>query len=256
MAVSKVYLSQWPHALELFHMAINMFSKIGDLYNIAFTSNNLGDLLFKQGDFDTAVSYFENALSILKQIGHASFALGSLHLNIGHLYIRTNALLKAESHLQLSQHHFEQTQAQRFYPELYSVMAKLKLAQDDLKQASEYAHKSLTWARKLNTLLEEGVTLRILGKMSTESGEYEEAKAYLERSQSILQIVKDDFEWACTLLQYADLCQRTAQFDMAHQFLLQCEQVFNRLGTLPELNKIADLRTRLSIATEDTSNQS
>jgi tetratricopeptide (TPR) repeat protein len=60
---------QWDTAIEYYEKSLEISEKIGDIYGIGQTYNNLGSVYAAKGQWDTAIEYYEKDLEISEKIG-------------------------------------------------------------------------------------------------------------------------------------------------------------------------------------------
>jgi hypothetical protein len=95
---------------------------------------------------------------------------------------------------------------------------------------------------------EEGHNLRILGEIVLTDRRTAQAGTYFQDSLTILNEVGDEYESAQTRLSLANLHALEGQPESARADLELSEAVFTRLEAALDLQKIAQLRTKLDLA--------
>ncbi|OQY45093.1 MAG: hypothetical protein B6242_11265 [Anaerolineaceae bacterium 4572_78] len=261
--ISRSYIAtgQWEKAESYLQQGLNLFEQIGDVYNQIVTNINLGIIVLNRGKLEKSVSANQSALQLLKHSGGTLFLEGVLHNNLAGTYVRCENIDKARYHLQISQNLFEQAQVRDFLPEMTRLFAETDLLANDLKKAETNIREALRLARELGMPEEEGNSLRVLGKIQTQSGastlaltvkesldppQFEQAKQSLTESMTILNEVGNTYEVARSQLVLAELYAIQQNNDESLALLDKCQPVFESLGASLDLKNAKMLRHDMS----------
>lgn len=229
-------LGQWADADKIYHQAGQTFSQLGNVYNRTLVDNNLGGIALNQGRLDDALLYYQRALKALEDIGGSLWVKGALHLNLGATHIRRNELPIAFEHLSDSRRLFEQAKVRDLMPELHRRAAEAHLLRHEYQLASEEAQVSLTLARELAVLGDQGLALWVLGRIAAAAQQTEAAVEHLHEAIVLLGNVGDNYGQACAQLTLAEVFNATGDPEIQKTQLLQkCIPVFEQLGAAIEL---------------------
>src|SRR5205814_1682286 len=176
-----------------YRKARDIFNRVGDVHWTAVTDNNLGGIAMNQGRFDEALVFYRESLHSFEQMGASFYMSGILHMNLGATFIRRNELETAHWHLQASQNYFDQVKSRDFLPELHRYFAEAALLAQNLAEAEAQGQQALDLSRELTLRGEEGHSLRVLGRIASSQGQYQEAERYLSASLAILEEVGDEY---------------------------------------------------------------
>ena len=245
LANSYFVLGQWSVSDHHFRISLQLFTQIGDIYNLVLVNNNAGGIALKQGRLDDGLSYYQRAVSLLEQIGGTAWVFGTLHMNIGSTHIRRHELDSANNELNQASDYYESSQVRDYLPELYGLFAELSLMRGDLDEAESLGQHSLDLAKELNLPLEEGHNLRIMGEIAFARQDFEEAERYFKTGHAIVVEAGDDYESAKTQLSLTQLYLATNRTDLAEGFLDDCLEAFERLDAQMDLDKARELRLGL-----------
>ncbi|MFQ5576107.1 MAG: tetratricopeptide repeat protein [Anaerolineae bacterium] len=233
-------------AEQHYRWAREVFSQIGDVYRCAGANNNLGEIAYRQGRLDEALTYYEDGLQALQQIDGSLYLLGLFHNNIGATFIRRGNIDSAREHLQMAQKYFEQAQARDFLPEMHRLFAEVALQAGDLPEAEIRSQEALNLARELSMRGEEGSSLRELGLIAMAQNELDRAEQHLNQSIRLLEDVGDEYEWARSQLSLARLYISRTNKEAGLSALEKSTEVFQRLDARIDLAAAQALRKKLT----------
>ena len=158
---------------------------------------NIGINFREIGDYNQAIPYFQQALSIHKiQLGTTSKATIKSALDLGLCYSLVGQLEEAKSLLlQLEQSLKGVTGgimiSNRFI-ELYTQLGDIYLHQNKADSSFYYISKALSY-QKEDKSLEKNFSYRVLGELALEKGNYEKALSHFEESKRLSLLEHQDF---------------------------------------------------------------
>jgi tetratricopeptide (TPR) repeat protein len=245
IASADFYIGRWQEAEREYRRAGEIFDLIGNKYSRALVDNNLGGIALNQGRLDEALAFYQRALVSLEQIGESLYVQGALHVNLGHTFTRHGDSEAAFEHLSIAEKYFEQAQARDWLPEMYRHFAEAALLSGDLDDADLYGKRALALAREMSMRNEEGNSLRVLAETAIVRKQFDQAETDLAKSVSILEVARDEYEWARSLLSLARLKHIRDQTTECTEALDRCQPIFERLGARLETATIHTLRQRV-----------
>jgi len=216
---------------------------IGDVYGQAMIANNLGLLLQIQGDLDAALQQYDRSLAMFERLG-SLYATGVLEMNLGAVQLQRGELTDAETHLQRSAVLYEQAGAEDFLPELERYRADLALRRGDVPAALALCRQALATARRLEARLEEGLTLRVLGRILLAGSDTAGAWDVLTQSLAILRDAGNPLELGRTLLAVAALAPQTGRIGEGQAALNEAIPLLEALGARGDLEEAQALAER------------
>ncbi len=238
---------EWHDADYHYRRAREIFEQIGDIYHAAFADNNLGEIALYQGRLDEALSFYQETLREMEQIGGSAYVLGVVHMNLGHVFIRRSEIDMARQELNTARDYFEQAEARDFLPELCRHNAEANLKTADFADAQQQAEYALNLARELEMRGEEGYILRVLGEIYAAQDNFDVSETHLKHSLDILEEMGDDYQQAQTQLALAQLYTQYQHSHDAQQTLRQCIPIFERLGAAVDLQAAQSLLASLKM---------
>lgn len=237
-------MGQWSEAAQYLRRARVIFAQTGDELHHVFANNNLGEIARSQGRLDDALTFYQEALHSLEQLGGSQYAIGVLHMNLGATFVRHHAIDTARQHLQTARDYFAAVNARDFLPELYRYFAEAALIAQDVAEAADQGQQALDLARELAMRGEEGNSLRVLGEIAQASDQLDLAAQRLTESLAVLEEVGHEYEAARSRLALAEVYIAQQKPEQALVMLAQCVPVFERLDAQLALAAARDLRAQ------------
>jgi predicted ATPase/DNA-binding SARP family transcriptional activator len=181
---SEIYVGQDNvQAQALMEASLPLFRRIGDAWSIGMNLAELGDVVYRHGQYDRATLLFEESLAQLTAIGHSSglavalLGLGKAAYDRGE-YARAADLLD-DALARLSGH-----------PPLAAALCargKVALAQGDAELATALFEESRDLCQTLDNKAGKALALHLLGRVARQQGELARAGALLTESLRLRQ---------------------------------------------------------------------
>ncbi len=229
-------LGAWTEASAYALRARQIFVQTGDEFHRVFVDNNLGEIARDQGRLDEALSFYQDALHSLEQLGGSLYMITIVHINLGATFIRRKELERARHHLSTSQANFTRTQSRDLLPALHMYLAELALAEDELFEAETHGQQALALALDLQMRVEEGMIRRVMGEIAAASGNVAQSETDLTKSIAVLDEVEHAYEVARSRLSLARVYLNQGKIAEGLAQLNQCAPVFQRLDANLDLS--------------------
>jgi tetratricopeptide (TPR) repeat protein len=201
----KFAAGDWHGALADFQEALALAERLGSKTIKASAEGNLGVACTNLGDDQSALEHFVSSLELARQSGlHLFEGIAQFHLS--DLHVRTGAWEAAALSLKEAERLVMETGARANLPEIYSTRAEIELARGHLRAALDWAEQSVGLARELEMNIELGIGFRVLGKVQSANGRFQEAAAAFERSRSLLdghdryEVARTNLHWGIALI--------------------------------------------------------
>ena len=160
------------HCLDASHVQKQAKDQLGLLRTLRLQT----DIAFKCEDFDNALHYGQQALSLAQTLqDHGEYA-AALY-NLSKVYRRTGKLAQAEKSAEASRVLFQQMGSKLFYAFTLFELSRIRQAQGELKVAIDYAQQSIGQLRLLQDKFSLVTVLRILGDQQTQMDALDSARA-------------------------------------------------------------------------------
>ena len=195
---------QLKEAVDIYQQVLAQAEKLGSLAQRVRTYTLLGIVSIKLGEYGEAERNLKEGIDLARRAGlrgHLIYALPSL----ADLYLRQGQPAAAEPLLVEAEKLSQDTGARlaEVLPEIYRTWALLRLEQGDHAAARTYAENSLKLAQDLESDTDEGIGLRVLGKVKLALQQREGALACFEHSLAQLD-GRDPYEAARTQMTWGE----------------------------------------------------
>jgi tetratricopeptide (TPR) repeat protein len=215
---------------------------------MAMVSNNLGEVLSDQGEFNEAIKAFRRCLETWSGIGYSIGVVISQN-NMGRAYTRQGQWQIAVDHLSQSINLIEKMETRGILAaEAYQRLAEAHLCAGHPRLALQLCEQSLSFAEQGQLAVVEGVTRRVMGQAYRCLEEWDDAEKSLILSGSILKERGVPHELASTrwesALLYSGMARAGVKHDLAGIAAVVDEAVsiFKELGIKYDMAKAAALR--------------
>ncbi len=231
-------------AVSIYREVLDQAEKLGSLAQRVRTYTLLGIVSIKLGNYEEAESCLYQGIELARRAGlraHLIYALPSL----ADLYLRQGQPVKAEPLLAEAEKLAQDTGARlaEVLPEIYRTWALLHLEQNDSTAAQACAEASLKLARELESDADEGIGLRVLGKVQLALQQPVEALASFEHSLALLD-GHDPYETARTQAAWGECLLAGTDQSRGLELLQAAAFTFARLGAQRDLEIIKTLAVK------------
>lgn len=176
-------------ALALYHQALELFERNGDIQGKVATLHCIAMLEANQGETEKAIALYQQSLDIEEQIGHMQGKAATLH---------QMAMLKAnrgevEEAIILYQQSLEiKERIGNIQGKVTTLndLASLKASQGDMEEAIALFKQVLEIEKRIGYVQGEAVTLWWLGSLAEQQGDPVTALPYLQEALEILKRIK------------------------------------------------------------------
>lgn len=235
---------QLQEAVAIYREVLVQAEKLGSLAQRVRTYTLLGIVHVKIGDYPEAERCLQEGIDLARRAGlraHLIYALPSL----ADLCLRQGRPAAAEPLLAEAEKLAQEIGARlaEVLPEIYRTWALLHLEQGDRAAARNCVESSLKLARELESDADEGIGLRVLGKVQLASQQPAEAQASFEQSLARLA-GRDPYEAARTQAAWGDCLLDGPDPERGRQLLQAAASAFARLGAQRDLEIVETLVSR------------
>jgi tetratricopeptide (TPR) repeat protein len=164
--------------------------------------------------------------------------IADCHINLGEAYRAQGDLNQAITHLEEGLRIAQDIGAKDAEAECHRQLAECYLGSDALERALAACEKALVYAKSIGNRQEEAAIYRVLGKAHTAMQNLPEAWSSLEQSITILRELKQEFDLATALCDYAHVLEDAGKRDLAHAALTEALTLFERLQLPQEQERV------------------
>ena len=183
---------EFPQAIIIYALAINLTEQIGNHPEIAVTLHNLGHVQRVQGNFAQAMESFQKSLAMSEALDE-QLGIGRALLSLGMVYWSQGDFAQALEHNQKSLTIFEALNNSYAIASLLNNIGNIHRYQGDYKQALDYYLRSLGIQQESNDAYGTMSTLGNIGVVYSSQGNFARALEYYQKSLSLSE-AKDDKE--------------------------------------------------------------
>jgi DNA-binding NtrC family response regulator/Tfp pilus assembly protein PilF len=225
---------RWREAKKSLEEALSIAGRIGDQHTCAAASIGLGNALRLLGETAAAERRYGDALAIAekenltREIALAHEFMGESELNSGNIRVALERLQKA---LAIAEGIASEGD---IVAEVERRRAEAFLECNEHRNALKACRRALKLSSALGDRHEEGAALRVLGRIKASAGCNKSAAVAFRASVKRLQLVRDRYGLALTLLQYGQfLClmpRSSAENREGRRLLARAAGLFAELG--------------------------
>ncbi|HZG69798.1 MAG TPA: tetratricopeptide repeat protein, partial [Herpetosiphonaceae bacterium] len=168
-------------AQALREAALPFFRRAGDAWSLGWLLVELGESVYRQGQYDRATALFEESLAQLTHIGQSGGIAAAL-LNLGVIAYDRGEHERAAALLDESLARFRDAGVPMMTARLLCRRARVALAQGDTERATALLEESLELCRAHDDPSGTARALHLLGRVALEQGEIERASTLLSES--------------------------------------------------------------------------
>jgi tetratricopeptide (TPR) repeat protein len=229
------YLGRWDRAVEEGQKALTVAEESSDNSSITFAAWNLSIAYNWKGDSDMAIKYGELAVQKAQTRADKAWAQRSL----GWAWCRAG---EPNSGIELLTAVLPIFRAGRFITNEIDLTCFLGegywlAGQDD--KARQTLEKGLEIAERYGTRYYVGFTRRLLGEIALKTNPTQ-AALHFEKSIVIFREIKAENELALAYASYGRFYRQQGETAQAREYLTRALEVFERLGTLIEPDKVRE----------------
>jgi class 3 adenylate cyclase/tetratricopeptide (TPR) repeat protein len=228
-------LGRWEEAVEEGKKALKVAEEFSDNSQVSYAAWQISEAYSWRGDLDKAIEYGELGVEKAPTTADKAWAGRSL----GWALCRAGEPKRGIEHLTRALRIFR---AGRFMPAVIPTTCNLGegywLAGDDDK-ARQTLEEALEIADRCAARYYAGFAQRLLGEMDLKTNP-SQAASHFEKSIAVLREIKAENELALAYAGYGRLHRQQGQIGQAREYLTKALEIFERLGTLIEPDKIRE----------------
>jgi tetratricopeptide (TPR) repeat protein len=234
-AASRAYvcLGRWDDAIQEAQKALSVAEEPSDSSGISFAAFILSLAYISRGDLARAIEYGEQAVQKAPTPWDKALAQRCL----GWALCRAGETNRG---IELLTTVLPILQAGRWMPGVIPTMCTLGegywLAEEDDK-AMQTLEEGLKIADRCGARYYVGFAHRLLGEMALKTN-FAQAASHFEQSIAVLREIKAENELALTYASYGRLQKQAGKIEQAREYLTKALEIFERLGTLIEPDKV------------------
>jgi tetratricopeptide (TPR) repeat protein len=224
-------LGQMGRATECLREGLKLARLVGDTRDEALLLQTTAELALDQGEWETAITHFEEALRLAEESGVVARVI-DVHRSLGSAYERAGQLENARRHLEIAEISSLDTQHLRFVPWIYLDLACLNVSERAFGEAQRYIELAAQAAGPEPSDVFGGLWHRCFGYLQGCRGNGVDAVHHLEESLRLLEGAKLPAEVGKTRLELGvAYASRGRKSDRGRA----CEQLLMALSVFQQL---------------------
>lgn len=237
--LSQVYyeLGEFETARGFIERAIAAFARVGDQSWLAMGHNNLGLMLLERHELAEAEERFRQALAICRRIGFAS-RLGGTLCNLGEALAKQGRHEAAIAHLQEGVQSLETLHNDELLPQAYRSLAEVLLDSQLAREAWNVVVKAMRLNHEVRHEVQQGVLYALAGTVFSQAGQHASALSWISRAIAILQRSGHELELARAWQRMARALLAGGQPTHAAAAALKARQSYRALEATYELARL------------------
>lgn len=234
ISISNLLLGNFERAEIYAQRELAAMRSVGNFRNVANALNSLGEIKRLQGNPAEAIPYYEEAVSIMQELGNKSGEM-TIQSGLGGALIALGEYTTAEKRLRSivekaeSAGHFIFEEASRFLAEALYFQGKSA-------EAKSFALKSLAFAEHTGFQEGIGIAWRIFGMIAAQENDQIiivensfNATECFEKSLQIFNESNREAEKAKTLIEFSRYIRRLEKFEKADAMINEAKEIFSKL---------------------------
>ncbi len=231
------YQTDLSRATEYFERALKTMQRLGDVGEEAAAYMNLGAVHYAQGNYAQAIDYYQHSLTMCKRLGHNP-GIADCYINLGEVYRAQGNLDQAIVHLEEGLRIAQDIGAGDAEAECHRQLAECYVEIGASQQALDACEKALVYAKSMGNRQEEAAIYRVAGKAHTDLQNMPAALRHLEQSIAILRELKQEFDLATALFDYARALKNAREYAVARVALAEALALFEKLQLPQEQERV------------------
>jgi len=226
-------LGRWPEALQEGQRALSIAQQYGDRHNISQTAVHMSWAYLRKGDLNQAIKYGEMAVENAptpfdRALGRA--CLAQAWCRMGELRKGIDILEEVVTIFRAGQYAPIEIYSGIELAQGYSLIGE----QEKARKIAEYCIES---AERCGARYFVALAYRLLGELALKT-KHQEAAPHLEQAISIFAEIKAENDLGLAFSSMGRLHKLRGEYAEARRYLTQALEIFERLGTLIEPDKV------------------
>ena len=224
-------VGEWQRADQRFDAAVELAEELQDTQSIAWGKTEKAELLAKQGKYQDAENWLQEAHSDFESInneegvGQVLHTAGTLHAQQANFDASRRTYQES---LEIRRKLGDQTNIANLLNNL-GIIARL---QDENELSISLYEESLSIRRELEDKCAIGISLNNLGNIALQKGDYETARSHLEEAVALQREVGDRFYIANAVNNLGNVARAQSDYELARSLYHEALSINQELGAL------------------------
>ena len=245
-----IHTGDYEVALDYLQQSLTLIQQIGDKAGEGTTLNNISTLYHAQGDYETALAYLKQSLTIWQQIGDKA-GEGTTLNNLSQIYDAQGDYATALMCLKQSLAIQQQIGDIKGESVTLNNISQILQVQGDYETALEYSKRDLAICQQIGDKAGEGATLNNISQIYDAQGDYATALGYLKQSLTIRQQIGDKAGEGTTLSNIGSIYHAQGDYATALAYLKQALAIMQQIGNIQGESVILNNLSQIFKAQDD-----
>ena len=223
------HIGNYDTALNYLKQSLTISQEIGDKAGEGTTLDNISHIYHARGDYDTALSYLKQSLAIRQEIGDKA-GEGTTLNNISQIFKARGDYDTALSYLKQSLAISQEISDKAGEGNRLNNISQIFKAHGDYDTALSYLKQALAIRQEISDKAGEGGTLDNISHIYHARGDYDTALSYLKQSLAIRQEIGDKSGEGATLNNISQIYDARGDYDTALSYLKQSLAIQHETG--------------------------
>ncbi|MEU4403524.1 tetratricopeptide repeat protein [Streptosporangium sp. NPDC023963] len=220
---------EFERALEYYRQSLTISEELGNRAGMASGYHHLGIIAQKRGKFERALEYYHQALTIDEELGDRVGMAAGYH-QLGRI-----AEVRGEFERALEYYHQSLTINEELGNRAgmaagYHHLGRIAEVRREFERALEYYHQSLTINEELGNRADMAAGYHHLGIIAQKRGEFERALEYYRQSLTIKEELGDRAGMVSGYHQFGVIAEERGEFERALEYYRQSLTISEELG--------------------------
>lgn len=238
-------LNDYAKSFKVLFKELELILKDSDLERYGKVLNNIGVIYQNQlpPDFSKALEYFQNALSVGKEIKSSSIIATST-ANMGVFYLRKEEPSKALDNFQVALEIQEKMELKLPTTKSLLNIGTCLIMLKNPNEALEYLQKALKLSTELSDVRLIGITKRTLGLAEFEKKNFSNALEYFHQAINIAESISQKKQLKSLFLNVAGTYEAIEDFKNAFKYYQKYHEITVDIFTEQNLEKLNEIETK------------
>ena len=231
MSMGNLYgdMGQWDKAIEYFQNSLSITNRIGNLKRKASTLKGIGLACLFKGDTSTGYTYLKESLKICKEIK----ALDIYAMVLNNMGIYYDMLGKWEKAIEAYKESLSIAKKMKNIMVISNIMNNIGFAYSSLgesKQAIYFLKESVKIADKIGDIYNKGINYIHLGEEYLIKNKFKEVKFYISNAEKIFIELEDQLGLADIYRLKAKLFKKLKRWEDSEVFFKKAIKIYSQFG--------------------------
>ena len=244
LGIYNYFKSNYPEALSYYQQALEVNKELGDNRIAASCLNNTAVIYYRQGNYPRALENYQKALTIMEEMGVKDRVAACLD-NIAIIHSEQNSRDLAFEYFQRSLVIREEIGEINAISTSLNNIGEFYLESFDYKSARDYFERSLKLKEEAGDKSGVSSILRNIGYIYFEDGDHQSAGNYYQRSLSLSEEIGFKYGICLAHARFGELYLETNRLSRALSSSLEGLDLAVELALLDEQKELNDLLSRV-----------